>query len=301
MGSSLVERLAPAERQAVANLLFAANSLAAPFLDCDRQSRGAPDRRHRVKCPGAPRPSGPRALGSDRDHGDARSSRWGPAACACFDRARAPLHFACEPVRSDRRAAGRVDPDTRDRLGNGEKLRTMAALASVQVRAATDAFRMRDLKGAERLDRDDDVLDVLNREIVNAVAQLDSGAEERDLGFRQVLIARSLERIGDNAVDIGEQTVFVVTARRTELPRRLPAPPPHPGRLRAAGVAGTGSRRGISPAMCVARRRPLECPPRPFTLLSQFDAIEPVGMFAMARASTRALNPARFLGRARWR
>jgi phosphate transport system protein len=31
-----------------------------------------------------------------------------------------------------------------------------------------------------------------------------------------VLIARSVERVGDNAVDIAEQTAFLVTAERRE-------------------------------------------------------------------------------------
>jgi phosphate uptake regulator len=39
---------------------------------------------------------------------------------------------------------------------------------------------------------------------------------ERELALRHVLIARSLERIGDNAVDIAEQAVFLVTAERRE-------------------------------------------------------------------------------------
>jgi phosphate transport system protein len=55
-------------------------------------------------------------------------------------------------------------------------------------------------------------------------------AAERDVGFRHVLIARSLERIGDNAVDIGEQVAFLITARRTQFsdasqPRRRATEP----------------------------------------------------------------------------
>jgi phosphate uptake regulator len=42
------------------------------------------------------------------------------------------------------------------------------------------------------------------------------GARERELALRYVLIARSLERIGDNAVDIAEQAVFLVTAELQE-------------------------------------------------------------------------------------
>jgi phosphate uptake regulator len=37
-----------------------------------------------------------------------------------------------------------------------------------------------------------------------------------ELATRDVLVARRLERIGDNAVDIAEQAVFVVTGQRQE-------------------------------------------------------------------------------------
>jgi phosphate transport system protein len=215
VGSSLVERLERAERQAVADLLFAANSLMVISAAIDN--------------PAARRTGGIASSAQElRGRGDrARSDLIGITATHApvagdlrLVLALIELAHHCTLLANQfdliAEQLGELDPDTRDRVGNGEKLCTMAALASVQVRAATDAFRMRDLKGAERLDRDDDVLDALNREICDAVAQLDSGAEERDLGFRQVLIARSLERIGDNAVDVGEQTVFVVTGRRTE-------------------------------------------------------------------------------------
>jgi phosphate uptake regulator len=40
--------------------------------------------------------------------------------------------------------------------------------------------------------------------------------DRRELGLRYVLIVRSLERIGDNAVDIAGQAAFLVTAELRE-------------------------------------------------------------------------------------
>ena len=41
-------------------------------------------------------------------------------------------------------------------------------------------------------------------------------AEALEWGMRQITVARCFERIGDNAVDIGEQTAFVVTGEFAE-------------------------------------------------------------------------------------
>jgi phosphate transport system protein len=109
-----------------------------------------------------------------------------------------------------------VDPLTIDREQTGERLVRMSGAASAQLRKATSAFRSRDLESARELDRDDDTLDALNLEIANTVTRLDVSAGERGLGFHHVLIARSLERIGDNAVDIAEQAEFVITAERRQ-------------------------------------------------------------------------------------
>ena len=40
--------------------------------------------------------------------------------------------------------------------------------------------------------------------------------EAQEAGLRAMLISRCLERIGDNAVDIGEQTVYLVTGEFRE-------------------------------------------------------------------------------------
>jgi phosphate transport system protein len=36
-------------------------------------------------------------------------------------------------------------------------------------------------------------------------------ADTREWAMHMVMVARALERIGDNAVDVGEQTAFVVS------------------------------------------------------------------------------------------
>ncbi len=105
------------------------------------------------------------------------------------------------------------------------KLSAMTHLAGSLLLHAVSAFRSRDLARALRIDVEDDEIDRLNREVFEAAAALDGAPEQRELALRHVLIARSVERIADNAVDIAEQAAFLVTAERTEftdasLPRR---------------------------------------------------------------------------------
>jgi len=84
-----------------------------------------------------------------------------------------------------------------------------------QVRAllsqAKQAFAARDIELARDLVRGDDVVDNLNRECFRTAIEIGDTPDKREWGMTMMLVARALERIGDNAVDIGEQTAFVVT------------------------------------------------------------------------------------------
>ncbi len=99
-----------------------------------------------------------------------------------------------------------------------DRIRAMGAQARSQVRQARQSFALRDPELAHDLSRQDDTIDCMNREIFRRA--IDIGGENADLrewAMSMVLVSRALERIGDNAVDIGEQTVFVVTGLFREL------------------------------------------------------------------------------------
>ena len=51
----------------------------------------------------------------------------------------------------------------------------------------------------------------MNRDVFRLALEIGDDADTREWAMHMMLIARCLERIGDNAVDIGEQTAFVVT------------------------------------------------------------------------------------------
>jgi phosphate transport system protein len=73
------------------------------------------------------------------------------------------------------------------------------------------AFENRDVDLARDLVRQDDVVDNLNRECFRIALEIGDDADQREWAMTMMLAARSLERIGDNAVDIGEQVAYVVT------------------------------------------------------------------------------------------
>ena len=87
----------------------------------------------------------------------------------------------------------------------------MAAQAKAQVLQAGQAFRSRDVALAEDLVRQDDEIDNLNRDVFRLALEAGDDADTREWAMTMMLMARAIERIGDNAVDIGEQVAFVVT------------------------------------------------------------------------------------------
>ncbi len=87
----------------------------------------------------------------------------------------------------------------------------MGISARQQVGFARDAFHTRHTEMAQDLVRQDLEVNRLNKEIFRRAVEVGDDPEIREWAMFMVLVARCLERIGDNTVDIAEQTVFVVT------------------------------------------------------------------------------------------
>ena len=86
----------------------------------------------------------------------------------------------------------------------GEQARSMLSQAK-------KAFENRDVGLAHDLVNQDDLIDQLNKECFQVAVQVGDDADIREWAMTMMLVARAIERIGDNAVDIGEQVAFVVT------------------------------------------------------------------------------------------
>ncbi len=91
------------------------------------------------------------------------------------------------------------------------KIGEMGSQARTEVIQAKQCFARRDVALAEDLVRQDGCLNKLNREVFRLAIEIGEDPDTREWAMHMMLVARSLERIGDNAVDIGEQTAFVVT------------------------------------------------------------------------------------------
>ncbi len=93
----------------------------------------------------------------------------------------------------------------------------MGELAGSQISQAKEAFASRNAELAHDLVRQDQEINRLNREIFKRAVEVGDEHEMREWAMFMVLVARCLERIGDNTVDIAEQVVFVVTGLFREM------------------------------------------------------------------------------------
>jgi phosphate transport system protein len=96
-------------------------------------------------------------------------------------------------------------------------LEDMGQRAEQMIRVALDAFADRDLEKAQSLHDLDELIDRANRGAVENVLALGDSLEEREYGLRMLVVSRCVERIGDHAVDIGEQVAYLVTGDFREL------------------------------------------------------------------------------------
>jgi phosphate transport system protein len=97
-----------------------------------------------------------------------------------------------------------------------QSLEDMGERAEEMIRVARDAFAHRDLEAAESLVDLDELIDRSNRRFVDRVLEIVGDPELREWVLRMVLVSRTLERIGDHAVDIGEQVAYLLTAEFRE-------------------------------------------------------------------------------------
>ena len=119
----------------------------------------------------------------------------------------------CVTIAKLTKLAGKVDDP---HLTLIEAFEEMAARAEEMIRVAMDSFRDHDLARAEGLPEMDELIDRANRRAVQHVLSLGSDPQMQEWGLRMLLISRCFERIGDHAVDIGEQTAHLVTGEFRE-------------------------------------------------------------------------------------
>jgi phosphate transport system protein len=93
----------------------------------------------------------------------------------------------------------------------------MGQRAEQMIRVALDAFADRDVEKARSLNELDELIDRANRHAIEDVLSLGDSPEEREYGLRMLVVSRCVERIGDHAVDIGEQIAYMVTGELHEL------------------------------------------------------------------------------------
>jgi phosphate transport system protein len=118
--------------------------------------------------------------------------------------------------------AGHDPPTDAEMLG---MIARMGELARSQVLQCKQAFALRDVDLAEDLVRQDAEINKLNRAVFARAVAIGTDEDRREWAMHMMLMARALERIGDNAVDVGEQVAFVETGLFREFSDASRTPP----------------------------------------------------------------------------
>ena len=105
-----------------------------------------------------------------------------------------------------------------------EKILRMGSAVRGEVIEAKLAFENRKVDLASDLARQDNEVNRLNKEVFRSAVSVGDEEDRREWAMTMTMVARALERLGDNAVGIGEQVIFVETGLFREFPVDEPSP-----------------------------------------------------------------------------
>ena len=95
-------------------------------------------------------------------------------------------------------------------------LQEMSDVVREMLRTAMRGFAQRDIELCLALPDMDEPVDRLNRNMYREIVALAGDPSQLEWGVRINVVSRQLERVGDHAVDIGEQIAFLLTGEFRE-------------------------------------------------------------------------------------
>jgi phosphate transport system protein len=95
-------------------------------------------------------------------------------------------------------------------------IREMGGLVRPMIRTALDAYLRQDIDLARTLPTMDEPIDRLNSGMYKEAVAVGGDPDRLEWATKMLMASRALERLGDQAVDFGEQTVYLITGERIE-------------------------------------------------------------------------------------
>lgn len=108
-----------------------------------------------------------------------------------------------------------------------EQIREMGDLVRPMVRTAIDSYIRGDVDEARLLPAMDQPVDRLNANMYKETVAVRESPELLEWAAKMLMVSRALERIGDQAVDFGEQTAYLMTGEWAEFDENGMARPTH--------------------------------------------------------------------------
>jgi phosphate transport system protein len=96
------------------------------------------------------------------------------------------------------------------------QIQEMGDLVRPMIRTAIDAYVREDLEEAHLLPSMDEPVDRINTNLYKEAIAVAADPHLLEWATQMLMVSRALERVGDQAVDFGEQTAYLITGDRAE-------------------------------------------------------------------------------------